>query len=541
MTRRAFGLGTLLLLVTAAAPCRADLKPEVIERGTKATALVLISSPTGWTGCAFCIGKAGLFLTNAHVVEKATAGGSAIELLINSGLANQRVLRAKVVRHDDRLDLALLEIDRSVKPQDLKDAGTAVRALAQAAQEPELTPLELGKDANLVELAEVAAFGSPFRPNPPANINAYPAVNESLAHITALRRDSGQLLGVQFDTQLNPGNAGGPVLDAVGKVIGVVAATVQGAAMNLAIPVGRISEFLQAPGLTFDPPPLTDEDRTRPVTWTIQLMPPTPQGKLPEGVSVAVTVQAGTGEPRVLKAEPADAGAFKLTLTPLPSEPERRVELQVRFSAPPLNFRMLSVDKEIQVGRMKFKLSELRQIFGGASSRVETTGRKTIGGPIEGLGTARVTIGREVETAELNQAQMINIRAIEVPVRRVVALVEASQGSKVVATIRKQPEFRTTAPSAARATPNAAKAAARPSPGGARPAGDDDGLTKLGAALDVDGVPRGAGQEIKRPRIEIPPARLTPGPAGASEDLMVRQTAGPISDVTVGGGAAICC
>ena len=43
MTRHAFGLGTVLVLVTAAAPCRAELKPDVIERGKKATALVVIA------------------------------------------------------------------------------------------------------------------------------------------------------------------------------------------------------------------------------------------------------------------------------------------------------------------------------------------------------------------------------------------------------------------------------------------------------------------------------------------------------------------
>ena len=45
-------------------------------------------------------------------------------------------------------------------------------------------------------------------------------------------RIKANLLWIQVDSQLNPGNAGGPVLDVSGKVIGLVAATLAGAALN---------------------------------------------------------------------------------------------------------------------------------------------------------------------------------------------------------------------------------------------------------------------------------------------------------------------
>ena len=101
-------------------------------------------------------------------------------------------------------------------------------------------------------------------------------------------------------------------------MIGVAVATVRGAALNLAIPVGRLSEFLTAPGLVFDPPPLLYNERSRPVTWTIKVQPATPAARLPEKLSVNVKVANGTGEPRAFAAQAVGNGVFKVKVTPVP-------------------------------------------------------------------------------------------------------------------------------------------------------------------------------------------------------------------------------
>ena len=186
--------------------------------------------------------------------------------------------------------------------------------------------------------------------------------------ITALRKDKGRLEGVQFDGQLNPGNSGGPVVDNTGRVIGVAVATVQGAAMNLAIPVGRLSEFLTAPGLVFDPPPLLYNERSRPVTWTIKVQPPTPDAKLPDKLSVNVTVANGIGEPRSFAAQSAGNGIFKVKVTPVPRDPDRQVALDVRSP----NGQVIPVqirDSDVKVGDAKFMLSDLRLLIGGSTPR----------------------------------------------------------------------------------------------------------------------------------------------------------------------------
>ena len=115
----------ILLLLVGSAPSRAQHKPEIIERGKKATALVEVVTAKGRaTGSAFCVDKSGLFITNSHVVEGAAgskgdvrAGGRHRKK--TDGLSGRRSLRA-----DDHLDLALLKVDA----------------------ESGLMPLELGRD-----------------------------------------------------------------------------------------------------------------------------------------------------------------------------------------------------------------------------------------------------------------------------------------------------------------------------------------------------------------------------------------------------------
>jgi len=188
-------LAVLLLLVDSA-PVQAQHKPEIIERGKKATALVEVKTAEGeGSGSAFCIDRSGLFITNAHVVRGAGQVKDNVRLVIDIGLKTQRSLRAKMLRADDSLDLALLKVD--------PDAG--------------LNALELGKDDTLRETAPVVTFGFPFGRSTTVGRETYPDMTVLPSRITALRRDNGRLEGVQFDGQLNPGNSGGPVVDEAGR------------------------------------------------------------------------------------------------------------------------------------------------------------------------------------------------------------------------------------------------------------------------------------------------------------------------------------
>ncbi len=90
---QSFALASLLVAALTADGF-AQLAPDVIQRATKATALVELSNAGGWTGTAFCIDKSGLFLTNARVVQKAIDDTGTIRLVLDASLETQRSPRA---------------------------------------------------------------------------------------------------------------------------------------------------------------------------------------------------------------------------------------------------------------------------------------------------------------------------------------------------------------------------------------------------------------------------------------------------------------
>src|SRR5206468_3772509 len=124
-----------LLALTLPASAQEKLtKVEIGKRGKAATAFVEV--PKVSTGTAFCIHPSGLFITNEHVV--AGAKGE-ITLVLNPSLEDQRVLKAKVVRTDKSLDLALLRVEGAKG----------------------LPSLTLGSMKGVAELSDVVACGFP--------------------------------------------------------------------------------------------------------------------------------------------------------------------------------------------------------------------------------------------------------------------------------------------------------------------------------------------------------------------------------------------
>ena len=133
MLRSLLILGLLALALPVAAQEKLT-KVEIGKRGKAATAFVEV--PGVSTGTAFCIHPSGLFITNEHVVHGAK---DEVILVLNPSLDGQRVLKAKVVRTDKVLDLALLRVEG----------------------EKDLPSLPLGSIKGVAELSEVEPAGSP--------------------------------------------------------------------------------------------------------------------------------------------------------------------------------------------------------------------------------------------------------------------------------------------------------------------------------------------------------------------------------------------
>ena len=506
-----------LLVVGGSGTCAAQLADDVVDRGKKATVLVQISHDTRVTlGSAFCIRKSGLFVTTAGVVEKAAIKGSVVRLVVDIGLKTQRAVRAEVLRRNDEVNLALLE----------------------AAGQSDLTPLELARDGSLSEVAEVYTFGYPLGTKLAESRRSYPEVTVSPSRITRIRKDKARSIGIDLDIPILPGASGGPILDAAGKVIGVAVATGSDRVPKPVIPAGTLAEFLATPGLVFEPPPLDYKDRARPVVWTIEVQPPTPGAKLPDGLSVDVTVNYQYGEPKTFTAKAAGDGVFQANVIPVSQDPAQKVALDVWSDAKYL-YQTLVKDEHVAIGDKKFLLSELRFLFPGPSPRVETRKAEIVSGPIRGLGKARARVGQTMRTVDLNQAPKITVTQLQAPspVSSIEALVQAKQGSKVLIKLRRRTAL-AAAPSrfpVATSTTVVKKSGTVPrtSVGSADPA---DEKLQLGGRLDVAGVPRGAGKAIRPPQVKIGAARLVPTAGKGLEAPLVLKIEDTISDVITAGG-----
>jgi len=156
-------------------------------------------------GSGFVIDKAGHIVTNYHVVEHA---GS-----VDVSFSNNESLKAKVVGADPSTDIAVLQVD----------------AHARA-----LTPLALGNSDAVRVGDSVVAIGNPFGYDRTVTAGIVSALQRVIRAPNSYSIDH----VIQTDAALNKGNSGGPLLDALGNVIGVnsqIAAGDSGASGNVGI------------------------------------------------------------------------------------------------------------------------------------------------------------------------------------------------------------------------------------------------------------------------------------------------------------------
>jgi putative serine protease PepD len=140
------------------------------------------------TGSGFVISADGYLVTNAHVVEGATA--------VTAKVGDGKELPAKVVGRDESTDIALLKVD----PGDQK-----------------LAPLQLA-DSDSVDVGDPAyAIGNPYGLSRTLTTGVVSALQRQIQAPNGFSIDH----VIQTDAAINPGNSGGPLFNAAGQVIGV--------------------------------------------------------------------------------------------------------------------------------------------------------------------------------------------------------------------------------------------------------------------------------------------------------------------------------
>jgi putative serine protease PepD len=141
------------------------------------------------TGTGFVVDGKGHIVTAAHVVD----GASSITVKFQDGTTRT----AKLLGKDDATDVAVLSVDA---------AGLT------------LHPLALGSSASLDVGDAVAAIGDPFTYERSMSTGIVSGLDRTISAPNGFTVAH----AIQTDAAVNPGNSGGPVLDAEGKVIGIV-------------------------------------------------------------------------------------------------------------------------------------------------------------------------------------------------------------------------------------------------------------------------------------------------------------------------------
>jgi S1-C subfamily serine protease len=253
-------------LFVPAGPAHADdaLPLEAVQAIKAATVFIKIEAgPVSGSGSGFLMkvdGKTGLIVTNHHVARPRVTierqempppilirpgrpgrpirplppsgpvtvtvnlKDPTLTVVFGSGTREERSAKAKVVADDEEKDLAILEVT------DVKDLPEAIR---------------YDDPPKLVETMPVYVFGFPFG-KALATGKGNPAITVGKGSVSSIRlNDDGDLSVVQIDGALNPGNSGGPVVDAKGRLVGVSVATIKGSSgIGLAVPSQDLNRLL---------------------------------------------------------------------------------------------------------------------------------------------------------------------------------------------------------------------------------------------------------------------------------------------------------
>lgn len=175
----------------------------------------LLGAHKGYSlGSGSIIDRAGLIVTNAHVVRRAVR----INITLNDGKSYQ----GRIIAADDLNDIALIGI------ADLPDDAN-------------LQPIEMAAPGDLMLGETVIVVGNPYGLGSSISEGVLSAVGRKVTH-------KGQVIFadiLQTDAAVYPGNSGGPLINLNGRMIGINTAILREAkGIGFAIPLQRVENIL---------------------------------------------------------------------------------------------------------------------------------------------------------------------------------------------------------------------------------------------------------------------------------------------------------
>jgi len=176
--------------------------------------LNVMERPAG-SGTGFVWDESGLIVTNFHVVYRANK----IKITLQSG----KTYLAEIVGASPEKDIALLRIN---------------------APDEKLKAIPLGDSSTLSVGRKVLAIGNPFALDTTLTVGVVSALGREIKSMS--NRTIKNV--IQTDAAINPGNSGGPLLDSMGKLVGVNTAIYSpsgaSAGIGFAIPVNTIKAII---------------------------------------------------------------------------------------------------------------------------------------------------------------------------------------------------------------------------------------------------------------------------------------------------------
>ncbi len=225
---------------------------EVVDHVRRATVLVQTARGSGSGVVLGLEGGKAWIVTNAHVVKQVALNGLVLATFTDEPDPSPH--EGKLVRRDEQADLALLEV---------------------ATCQPGVTRLPL-RQGPVPGGRAIFAVGFPLGTE--IGVAPYPAPTVNTGHVSVERLRSAQMA---IDVAVNPGNSGGPVVDAAGAVVGIATTTVLDSEISTIVPSPAVQQFLGtqswlsiASGEPAEPdlaPPIEERFRTRATEATVFL------------------------------------------------------------------------------------------------------------------------------------------------------------------------------------------------------------------------------------------------------------------------------
>ena len=209
------------------------LPPKTLAALKAATVFLKIEdgSDSG-SGTGFIIkteGQTAYLVTNNHVIDlsegqpRRAAAATTVTAIFGSGTKDERSARAEVLAADMRRDLAVLRV------QGVRDLPA---------------PIDHDHEPELIETMSVFVLGFPLG-ELLATGKRNPAITVGKASVSSIRlNDRGDVATVQIAGDITPGNSGGPVVDAQGRLVGIAVATIRGRNIGFAIPATALTRLL---------------------------------------------------------------------------------------------------------------------------------------------------------------------------------------------------------------------------------------------------------------------------------------------------------